>query len=236
MTITYTGGANNNGTNAAPSTGVHGITINDGDLVVILISSNSNTAMSDDSGEFTEAVDETIQTDTGRMAVYWKIADATEATSYTFTAANTQWQVIIKVFSADNPIILDSALFSEGSGANERWFVISASAGRTVATGAVSIIGAAIDDRDVEDAAYSVTADSYVSGVGTNASEAAAMAHRIWGAGGDDVATTLKTVSGDDGMPFAEQSFHISFVESGGVANPKGPLGMTLDGPLGGQI
>ena len=216
----YTGGTTNAGSGTTPSTGTHGITINSGDLVVVYVNSNTTGGVVPVAGgeAFTEAFDELFTDKSASLALYWKVAGGSEPGAYTFTHTNAEWRVVIKVFTSATDAVVDAVASTAISVGNTVTLVCDAPSGVTVAANAVSIVVGAKDNR-ANDEAYTVADQSYVSTVGNKATQAAAMAHRIWTTGGTDATVTLETADGNDFNSETTFSGHISFVESGGGAS-----------------
>ncbi len=224
MTFAYTGGAENGGNSATASTGVHGITINSGDLVVVYVNSNSETAISADAGgtAFNEAIDEKPLDETSRQALYWKVAGVSEPTAYTFTVGSAEWHVLIKVFTSASDAVVDAAANSARNGSSAEDLLCTAGSGQTVSDDAVSIVAGGKDNRSGSPVTYDGADSSYVSPIGDTGDQAAGMAHRIWTTGGSEAATISVTATGGDGITDNTYSVHISFVESStGTINNK---------------
>jgi len=219
MTIAYTGGNNNIGTSAAPSTGTHGITINSGDLVVVYVNSNNTGAIAADSGgtTFTEALE--VSAPGGNScahALYYKIAGASEPTAYTFTAGNAQWHVIIKVFSGDS-LTVDAAANAAVSTSYAGKLHCTAISGETISDNALSVIFGGRDTRSGANEAYTVADNSYTGVLGHNGSEATGGAHRIFTTGTSSISEVIiEPTDESDGLTSVIYSMHMSFVESGG--------------------
>ena len=232
VAFVYTDGSSNTGNGPTASTGTHEISINSGDLVVVYVNSNSTTAVtpiSDGGAAWTEAVDEQSEPETSRHAFYWKVANGSEGGASTFTVGNAEWHVLIKVFTSATDAEIDLAASTARSGSNLPRLAI-ATGGRTVAAAAVSIVAGGKDNRaTAED--YDTPDSNYVWAIGTTASEAAGMAHRIWTTGGADASTVLiDTADSSDGISDRTYGVHISFVESGGGPAGTDPNLLTLLG------
>jgi hypothetical protein len=232
MTFAYTGGVFPFGTSAAPSTGVHGITINSGDLVCIYINSNSTTSVTHGGGEgtaFTSAVNEIPSGETARSAFFWKVAGGSEPTSYTFASGNAQWQCILKVFTSASAAVVDAAANTVKGVTDRSTLETEAADGEVISDNALSVIVGAKDSRwDAPADLYNTVDNSYVSCIGTTDTQKSAMAHRIYTTGttfsGNII---LRTSDGNDGgTNEPTYGVHISFLE--GATNtdilvPTGP-------------
>jgi hypothetical protein len=223
----YTNGATAGGNSAAPSTGVHGITINDGDLVVVYINVNSTTSITHGGSEgtaFTSAVDETPSGETARQALFWKVAGGSEPTSYTFASGNAQWRVCIKVFDGGTGVEVDAAAATGAAASNQQYLECVACNGETVADSSLSIVAGGKDNRATNGEAYTTADNSYVSAIGNVDDQMAGMAHRFFSTG-ETISFNMDigTADGTDGRNDKAYSCHISFVESGGgpVINEK---------------
>ena len=220
VTTNYTGGSYNNGNSASPSTGVHGLTINAGDLVVIYINSNSTTSLSHGGAEgtaFTRAIDEVPLGETARQALFWKIAGASEPSSYNFSGGNALWKVLYKVFSATNPLIIDAAAVAGIDASNESDIVCTAASGETVSDGALSIVFGGKDNRSTSEETYDTVGNSYVSPIGSSNNQMAAGAHRIFTTGETiSFSPRIEVTDLSDDKSDKTYSVHVSFVEDAG--------------------
>ncbi len=213
MAFGYTGDAISGGNSAAPSI-THGQTINAGDLVGVYVNSNSTTALSADAGGnvFNEAFDEIPSGETARHAFFWKIAGASEPSSYSFTSGSSQWQVLAKVFTSATDAVIDLAAATDKNAGNSSNMLCGAPIGRIIAPNALSFVGGGKDTRNANAYAFDSADESYVSSIGTTEDEATCLAHRFYTAGdtGAIVTITPTTAAASD----STYSFHMSFVES----------------------
>ncbi len=214
----YTGGATNSGNSSSPGTGVHGITINNGDLVVVYINSNSTTALSHSGGEgtaFTKAVDEQPSGETARQALYWKVAGGSEPTSYTFSGGSAAWRIIIKVFDGGSGVEVDAAAVSDITSGNYASIACGAYDGQVIADDALAVVFGGKDNRSSSEN-YTTANNSYTGVIGNTATQAAAGAHRLYTTGETGSGNvTINTADTGDGMLDKIFSIHMSFVESG---------------------
>jgi len=110
MTISLVGSKPNSASSGTAITVTHGLTISEGDKVYALINYNSgNQAIVDNNAV---AFDEDMQgngvDNSQTLAVFSKVAGASEPSSYNFTASNSdRWSIIILVYSSDDPITYD---------------------------------------------------------------------------------------------------------------------------------
>lgn len=216
MAFSYTGAATNPGSGTSASV-THGQSIGAGDLVVAYVNSNSTTAISADAGTgatWLEAVDEQPSPETARQALYWKIANGTEDSAYSFTVGDATWRVIVKVFTSVTDAVVDAAATTGRSGSNTNDLVCIAIDGAVISDNAVSIICGGKDNRSTDDA-YVNADNSYVSALGDCEEQAAGMAHRIYTTDGLTFSgNVIIDNGGSDSMNDRTYSVHISFVES----------------------
>ena len=220
----YVDGASNTGTSGSPTTGVHGITIGSGDLVVVYIHANdSATAITHGGGEgtaFTIAGDETPAGETARQAIAWKVAGGSEPTSYTFASGNAEWRVLIKVFTSATDAEVDAAVATSITVANTVDLRCDAIDGQVISNDAVSIIACGKDFRSTEEA-YTQGEDLHGDVIGGTSGQISAMAHRIYTTGETFVGgVTIDTADGNDGRNDVTYSIHMSWVESSAVQSP----------------
>ena len=215
MAFSYTGGANLYG-DSSSGTITHGLTINEGDLVVAYVNSNNTGAVAVDAGGalFLDVLNENVAGQTCRQAVFWKVANGSEPSSYRFTfGGSAEYQIIIKVFTSSTDAEVDAAANSAVDATDSQDMVIEAIDGEVISDNAVSIVFAGKDNRGT--GGTWATADNSYTGVLGDTDEAdAAGAHRIY--------TTGTTFSGsvtitDPGPSASDKTYsaHISFVESG---------------------
>ena len=218
--FSYTGGASNTGTSAAPGTGVHGITINSGDLVVVYVNVNDGaTAITHGGSEgtaFTIAGDESVTGETARQAMAWKVAGASEPTSYTFASGNAEWRVLIKVFSSATDAEVDATVATSVSAVSQQDLRCDAIDGQVISDNAVSIVACGKDFRSTEEA-YTTSELSYGDVLGGTAGQISGMAHRIYTTGETfSGLVSIDTADGQDGRNDVTYSIHMSWVESSG--------------------
>ena len=185
MSFTYTDGATAGGNSTSADTGVHGIEINVGDLVVFFVNSNSSTPPSVDSdtgATWTTEFAEKPTSETASHGLAWKVADGSEPTSYSWTTGSAAWQCILKVFSAHRAFTVDSVAATDfASVTSNEEINMEAQSGKTIAAGGLSIITGAKDNRFGTPRDYVTLDESYVSPVGNNQDQGCVMAHRIGG-------------------------------------------------------
>ena len=213
MAFSYTGGARSGGDSGTGSI-THGLTINEGDLVVAYVNSNDVGAVSADAGGavFNEALDETPSGQTARHALYWKIAGASEPSSYGFTFGDSaQYQILVKVFTSVTSAAIDATANAVVDASSSQNMVIEAIDSEVISDNALSIIFAGKDNRGAG-GTWASADNSYTGVIGQTDDQDAVGAHRIY--------TTGETFSGSvtitDPGPSANDrtySVHISFVE-----------------------
>lgn len=216
MTISYIGGAPNTGDNTAPTI-THGLTILEGDLVYIAINSNNAGSVDHGGGEGTAFVKQQGFQPTSEsmyMAVFTKTAGPAEPASYTFSSADAQWQIHIRVYRSTlhKPLILDAA-FNNVRVAVEKLstsLICEAHDGQVISDNAVGIVSGSKDNRGA--GVDVTTADqSHGNVIGGPDTQVLGTCDRIY--------TTGETASGDVTMTPSETtndrtvSTHGSFVE-----------------------
>ncbi len=210
-------GQRTNGGTAGPTASVtHLLAISSNDLVVATVHSNGqNTAITPAAqGAAWQTADErSVSAETARFGLFWKVAGASEPATYNFTVASVgEWRVVLKVFTAASASVADSALNYQRRGQTSINLICDASNNKSVADNAVSIVVGAQDARDAVANPITGVDNSYVSPVGDKASQVTAMAHRLWGTGGNDASITLTPQDA-----FVEDnvySYHMSWIES----------------------
>ncbi len=215
---------------ASSSTGTvpsvtHGLTILENDVVVAVIYvNNSNENITLISGFTEDYQANTSQTAT--ISVQTKVAGAPEPASYSSSKdTSTRWAMYILVFRGVNtttPIDVTTVADS-GPSSNS---VVSPSI--IVAANAVGI---AVATQDTGSGSMDSVDNGY-TGLITEPNQISGVSYRIFTTGGatGDVITTSSLSIGWDAL-------HLSLaVAAAGGANPKGPLGMVLNGPFGGPL
>jgi hypothetical protein len=217
MAFVATGFTNNfGGQNTTVTTGAHGFTINEGDLVVCYVHTNDTGSPSPDQAGWTTALDEVPTSETARQALYWRVAGGSEPTSYTWTISNAFWHCFIGVFTSDTDAEVDLAATSAITSTNT-WTDVrcEAGSGRSVAANAVSFVFGGKDRRGSTEA-YTTADNSYTGAAGNVEDQVTAGAYRIWTTGGTDSIITIDVADADDGQADYVYSIHASFVEGGG--------------------
>lgn len=222
MAITHRGSAFNQGdTSATATTGVHGISIQSGDLVVVNVHANNNGSITaNQSGWETALYDSDIASETGHWLALWKVAGGSEPSEYTFDMGTTRdYGCTIQVFQCGStPEIDRAAKFVRGStGSNLN---CTAQSGETISAYAVSIIVGGKDTRASTEA-YTTADNSYDNGVyGDKDKQITACCHRIdtTGSGFTGPSTVvIQPTDGSDDKTDNTYSLHVSFVEGSGA-------------------
>jgi len=137
MTIAYTGGSTNGGESDTATSGVHGVTINSGDLVGWYINGNDTTAISvnaDAGADWTTAFDEAVSGQTAHQAFFWKIADGSEPTSYTADLTDSRnFQAVLIVFTSATDLEIDASQCKKSASAPSSLVLAAASISKSVA-------------------------------------------------------------------------------------------------------
>ncbi len=250
MAFTNVGGFHVGGTGTS-ATLTHGLTINEGDLVVAYCNRNgTGTITKDADGEtWTEAVNATVTSETARHSLHWAIMGSSPPSSFGWTfGSSDRYRVIALVIrpGAGNTAVIDlSANEPSRTASNAIDLVCSASSGRTVAANAVSFIFGGKDNQTAGGENYTQANNSYTGVQGSVTNQACAGAYRIWTTGGSDSTINIDTADNNDGTSDRTYSIHISFVEEstgndeidGSIdfdLTPTGDLNGT--GELGGSI
>jgi len=219
VAFTYVGGATNGGDPSSSVSVTHGLTINSGDLVVAYANVNGPQTVSIDSGgaSWTEALNATVGGETARHALWWKVADGSEPSSYSITlGASDSSRLVVKVFrpGSGTPEVDAAVNAPARTGSAYRDMVCNAVDGEIISNDAVSVVFGGKDRRVSGGETYTVADNSYTGAVGNVSDQMAAGAHRIYTTGttfsGD---VRIETADGNDGGNDAVYSVHISFVE-----------------------
>lgn len=188
----------------------------EGDLVVACINRNTDAAINNDAGgsAWTEMVNAGAPSETARVAIFYKIAGASEPTTYTFSFASGDdyAQICLQTFSSATSAVLDlqSSIVRHSTPAAN--MVCAASNGATVGSGDLSIIFCGKDNRSGAGANYGPADSSFVNVIGEPGNQASCMAHKIHTTG-----ETLGDVSVTGTSPSdATYAVHFTFVESTG--------------------
>ncbi len=222
FTLNGSGTAGGTGTSASIT---HGLTIASGDLVCFFLNSNSSSAASVDAdagATWTTALAEQQGTSSAYNVTAWKVANASEPSSYSFTCANAQWRVILLVFSASSSAVIDSAANSVMTASGGYIYMRGeAITGRTISNNAVSVLFYGKDTRKTtgsED--YTTSSDAnYTIGPNSQLDQTSASAYRIYGASDGETYSgrvDLDVADLNDGQGDQVYSVHLSFLESGG--------------------
>lgn len=236
MAFTYVNGVTAEGNSSTIDTGVHGISITAGDLVVAYIVSNDNTAIGPTGtigAAWTESWDENPDAiESAYHAFYWKVAGGSEPTSYTWEpAGSNHWCVTMKVFDTAADVgavvdVLSARVFSSVDTITD--VDCEATNGETVAADSVSIAMGGKDNRT--DANYGTADNSFVSCIGSSTNMYNAMSHKIRVSSETmNFDVDMDRTSGGDVTDYCF-SGHVSFVEDsgggGGDPPPTGSLAM----------
>ena len=230
MAISQTGSAEAGGS-ATDASITHGLTINENDLVVGIISRNqsgSTIGLQDATGGATWTSEEEQQgPGSSRHAIQYVIANSSEPATYTFplgAGVNDRYSVHIRVFSGvDTASPVDVA--SLNNTGNSASVVASA---LTVAAGSVAI---AAGHRDSGSGSFDSVDNSYLDVLSTS-NQRQGSAYRIFTSAGSTGDTSL-TMSASGSY----ESEHIAFAEAAaGGATPHGPLSLPFSGPLRGPF
>ena len=220
MTIGFVGSSHSSGSSASATTGTHGITISNGDLVVIYINTNdsgNSISMDSDAGASWEPAlfNENVTGATATHAAFWKVANGSEPTAYTATITNTQYGMTLQVFSGGgNGWEIDAAANIERHTSAETHMLITASNGEVVSDDSVSLVMGGKDWRDSSEP-YTKADNSYTGVAGDITDQIAACAHRLFTTGATlSFDVRIDVADDDDGRNDNPYGAHISFIES----------------------
>jgi len=220
MTIAYVGGANAHGTSDTADV-THGVSINSGDLVVIYISANNDTALGVPVAgtTFLELFDEDTAgaSESHRQGMWWKIAGGSEPSNYTCDLNESRGHAIIcNVFSSATDAEVDSAANTAYFGTDSAiGIVCQATRSQIVASGGVSIVAGAKDNAQASDS-YTKADGGFGNVEGDQDDRVGAMCSQIF-AGGKSFGSTedvLISPTDDTDIDDTSISAHVSFVES----------------------
>lgn len=215
MAFSYVGGNVAHGTATTISLS-HGQTISEGDLVYIYVNRNDDASISLPTGgtTFIEALQETPPSETAKHAVFWKIAGASEPSSYSIgLGSSSLYQAHVRVYSSAEDAEVDAAATSDVfTGTAD--LVVTAVNGESISNDALSIIAAGKDNSATVN--YTGANNSYVNALGSGDGRFTGTAHRIFTTGETFSQNVTFT---DDAEPVTDVSYsiHISFVESAGT-------------------
>jgi hypothetical protein len=238
MAIAHRGSNSNSGTASTATTGTHGISISDGDLVVVYVNANdANTiAIDSDAGATweTEVFDETPSGETANHAMYWKEANGSEPTAYTASLGSSRaYAMTVQVFSGGGTgWEIDSAVNTVKVVTQTTYLLFEAVNGATVSDNSVSVVAGG---QDRTGSTSGVADNSYIGEVFETAGRHTGAAYRLFSTG----STLSFDITWDDDNGDIDYTYdaHISFIESAASGtNPKGPLGHVFRGPFGGPI
>ncbi len=211
----FTNGATNSGNDAAPTI-THGLTINEGDFVVLVVHSNNTSAISPSGLTWDERQQGTASGETNRIAMYTRVAGASEPATYNFTSGSAEWRVTMQVFTTGGGTpVVDLAASSITNSSSATNLVCDASNGRTVADNSLSIVWGGKDNR-AAGGPYNSANNSFVGAVGDTEDQMAGQAYRIVTTGLSLPSVTISSDSTSD----VTGSIHISFVLVGGATVP----------------
>ena len=224
MTIAHTNGATNGATSSSWSTGVHGITINDGDLVVIVSNANGAGHTFEVEAGFTDVVTDGIGGgESNTYNIQYLVAGGSEPTSYSGTISSSQLvTTIINVFTsttgwATPALDAGPTLNAEESSASNAHL----NTGITVADNSVAI---ATFFEDGGSGQANAVDNSYGGIESAVSGRTTATAFRIFTTGGATGDTTITS----DNPTRLWHTQHLSFKESAGGGATEEHFLMTL--------
>ena len=186
---TYVGGDDNEGSSTSASV-THNQTINEGDLVVFGVHTNSSPTITLPAG-FTSIADFVPTAETSRMALGYKTATGSEAASYTATlSVSREWNAFVKVFRGSGAAatweIDAAALTATDTGGLGGDAVRVAWGGQSLSENSISIAFGGIDNRSTPNTYTGTPTESHVSPLCGSAAGSArqwtAAMHRIMAA------------------------------------------------------
>jgi hypothetical protein len=236
MAFTFQETADNGGTDTSGTVTLAGAP-SSGELVVAYVNTDVAEAITASGGaSWTTAVDETppasgsAPEETARHALFWKIAGASEPSSYTFSwTSSAEWRAIVQVYSSATAAEIDLAASSVRGQTQPTSMLCTAINGRTVAANSLSIVAGGKDRRNVVTPELYTSADNSFGNVdGDTGDQYTAMASRIFVAGGlQSYNVDIDVADSNDGGADYNYNIHISFVESSGgttIIVPTGPV------------
>jgi len=210
MSITYIGGSSSTGSSASADI-AHGLTIADGDLITVYINRNDSVAIATLAG-FTEALQETPPTgETASQAVFWKIAGASEPSTYSFDlTSSSNYRVIIKQFRPTSGALVKLAGAGGYSAPSVSDAVCAASNSRDVETGDLSIVFSG-KDRGYSGETYNAVDGGFTDIVGAGDTMIAVSAHKLHTS--NETLSDITFSSVQQGSADSTYSVHIAFAE-----------------------
>lgn len=190
-----------------------------GRLVVACINRNTNDAIVNDAGgaPWTQAINEGVTSETARLAVFWKIAGASEPSTYTFSfnSGDDYYQMCVQTFSSstDAEIVESPSIVRDTSTSGD--IVCEASDGITVSSGEVGIVFGGKDNRFGSGGTYTTATGGFVNVLGEADNQESAMAHKIFSSGETLGVITLSSA----GSTATDHTYsvYLSFRESSGA-------------------
>lgn len=234
MPFSYVGGNSSSGYGVSADI-VHGLTISEGDLLVVHVNRNDEKLISSTSGG--TSWNEAIQvmpppTETASQAVYWKVAGASEPASYSFelnvlSGSEDEYAITIHQFSVTGGTPqIELAATSNHNATSSPDLVVQAHAGRVNPAGSLSIVAAG-KDREQAAQTWTAVSEGFLGIQGSGDGRSTATAYKIHSAEetiNNDVVFTSSGATGSD----ATYSIHLSFSIAG--ADTTAPI---LSSPTG---
>jgi hypothetical protein len=200
-TIAETGHNTNTGSSGTSISITHGLTINNGDVVVAMMLANSTgDTITDNNGSY--AFSQAIQEEAAgggvslRYAIFYRVAGASEPSTYTWSlASSTNWGIVLRVFSGvDNTSVWDVAPSTSTRSYGSSGTTATAPSMTTVTPGAMGIVAFFTDGNRQ----YSNITNGYGTLVQEYAQRAVASAIRTWASAGATGTTSGTLASSDD--------------------------------------
>ena len=199
-TIAETGNATNAGNNDNPTI-THGLTINEDDVIIVVINRNSTgDSIDDDNGSFpfTDAFqeDSPASGSSSRYAIFTRVAGASEPATYDWDlpAKWTDWSVTLRVFSGVHSAVWDVSPSASTRGASTSDGTTATAPSMTTSyDGAMGILAVCTDTSSL-----TYSSSGYSNKVEVATSRVQANWTRIWGtAGATGTATATLSASED---------------------------------------
>lgn len=231
MAIVQTGSNTSTGSDAAPTI-THGLTINSGDLVLIIGNANaSGNTWSDNNGSTPLTIDfQETGSGTNTYAIMTRIAGASEPSSYAFTiSASNNWSLTIRVFSGVHADIWDvaPAVGTRATGTG------TTATSPDMTTGFDGSMGLLVETTDSSSTAISAPTNGYGTLISIATSITQGSAIRIWATA---QTTGTSAVTLDKNQDWALHQIALKQATGGATNAPTGHLLGPLHGPLGGPI
>jgi len=196
-TITETGSNTASSTSTTDASITHGLTINEGDVIIVVIHQQAAGGIADNNGAypFTELIDETGPSTSG-YAIYSRVAGASEPSTYSWTTGNVQWTLVLRVFSGVDTSDIWDVPPSGSTKATSTGSTPATALSMTISTaGAMGIVVVGTDSSSIT---YSNPTNGYGTGVQINGARSLGTYIRTFDSTGPSGATSVTLSTSDD--------------------------------------